>query len=91
MFVADFTYVPMSTGVFAYTAFVIDAYAGTIVGWESSTSKVTAFVERTIRQAAAARRREGHPLPGSTIHHSDYAEPCIIPRIIGMACAGRVA
>ena len=71
LFVADFTYVPMSTGVFAYTAFVIDAFAGTIVGWECSTSKATAFVERAIRQAADKRRREGHPLPGSTIHHSD--------------------
>ena len=71
LFVADFTYVPMSTGVFGYTAFVIDAYAGTIVGWECSTSKVTAFVERAIRRAADKRRREGNPLPGSTIHHSD--------------------
>ena len=71
LFVADFTYVPMSTGVFAYTAFVIDAFAGTIVGWDCSTSKATAFVERAIRQAADRRRREGNPLPGSTIHHSD--------------------
>ncbi len=70
LFVADFTYVPMS-GVFAYTAFVIDAYAGTIVGWECSTSKVTAFVERALRHAAEKRRREGHPLQGNTIHHSD--------------------
>jgi transposase InsO family protein len=70
LFVADFTYVPMDTGVFAYTAFVIDAYAGTIVGWECSSSKITAFVERAIRQAASTRRREGNPLPG-TIHHSD--------------------
>ena len=71
LFVADFSYVPMSTGVFAYTAFVIDAYAGTIVGWDCSTSKVTVFVERAIRQAAATRHRQGHPLPGDTIHHSD--------------------
>jgi transposase InsO family protein len=71
LFLADFTYVPMDTGVFAYTAFVIDAYAGTIVGWECSSSKITAFVERAIRQAASTRRREGHPLPGNTIHHSD--------------------
>jgi len=63
--------VPMSTGAFAYTAFVIDAYAGMIVGWECSTSKVAAFVERAIRQAADKRRREGNPLQGSTIHHSD--------------------
>jgi len=81
----------MSTGVFAYSAFVIDAYAGTIVGWDCSTSKVTVFVERAIRQAAATRHRQGHPLPGNTIHHSDCAEPCVMPRIIEMACAGRVA
>ena len=71
LFVADFTYVPMRSGVFAYTAFVIDAFAGTIVGWECSTSKVTAFVESAIRQGADQRRREGHPLQGNTIHHSD--------------------
>ena len=40
-FVADFTYVPISTGVFAYTAFVIDAYAGTIVGWEFSPGRAS--------------------------------------------------
>ncbi|MGC8481036.1 MAG: IS3 family transposase [Acidimicrobiales bacterium] len=68
--VADFTYVPMTSG-FAYTAFVIDAFAGLIVGWECSLSKETAFVERAIRQAASYRRRRGRPLGGSTIHHSD--------------------
>jgi putative transposase len=69
--VADFTYVRMATGSFAYTAFVIDAYADRIVGWECSTSKQTAFVESAIRQAAAIRSREGTPLLGNTIHHSD--------------------
>jgi putative transposase len=68
--VADFTYVPMVSG-FGYTAFVIDAFAGTIAGWECSLSKQTAFVERAVRQAAARRRREGRPLSGDTIHHSD--------------------
>ena len=68
--VADFTYVPMITG-FGYTAFVVDAYAGPIVGWECSLTKNTAFVERAIRAAAARRAREGHPLGGDTIHHSD--------------------
>jgi putative transposase len=71
LLVADFTYVRMATGVFAYTAFVIDAYAGRIVGWECSTSKQTRFVEAAIRQAAAFRARAGHPLAGHTIHHSD--------------------
>jgi putative transposase len=69
--VADFTYVRLITGIFVYVAFVIDAFAGRIVGWECSTSKQTAFVESAIRQAAALRARQGHPLPGNTIHHSD--------------------
>ncbi len=55
---------------FAYTAFVIDAFAGLIVGWECSTVKDTAFVERAIHAGAAERRRQGHPLDGRTIHHS---------------------
>ena len=70
LWVADFTYVPMTTG-FGYTAFVIDAFAGLIVGWECSRSKETVFVESAIRQAAAFRDRQGNPLTGSTIHHSD--------------------
>lgn len=70
LLVADFTYVRLITGVFIYVAFVIDAYAGTIVGWEASASKHTRFVESAIRQAAALRRRQGHPIDGA-VHHSD--------------------
>ena len=66
LLVADFTYVKLSTGVFVYVAFVIDAYAGTIVGWEASGSKRTRFVESAIRQAAALRSRQGHPIDGAT-------------------------
>lgn len=70
LYVADFTYVRM-VPCFAYTAFVIDAFAGTIVGWEVSTSKETAFVERAVNQACTLRSMQGNPLHGSTIHHSD--------------------
>ena len=69
--VADFTYVPLDGGGFGYTAFVIDAFAGLIAGWECSLSKETAFVERAIRQAAALRARQGHPIGGPAVHHSD--------------------
>jgi putative transposase len=69
--VADFTYVPLASGRFAYTAFVIDAYAGLIPGWECSVSKRTAFVESAIRQAAEYRARQGRPITGNAIHHSD--------------------
>lgn len=50
---------------------MIDAFAGLIAGWECSLSKQAAFVERAIRQAAALRARQGHPISGSAIHHSD--------------------
>jgi transposase InsO family protein len=73
--VADFTYVPMESGRFGYTAFVIDAFAGLIPGWECSLSKKTAFVEAAIRQAAAYRTRQGHPFTGTEIHHSDAGSP----------------
>ena len=70
LWVADFTYVPITVG-FGYTALVIDVFAGYLVGWECSRSKQTAFVESAIRHATALRRRQGHPLAGDTIHHSD--------------------
>jgi putative transposase len=70
LLVADFTYVKLATGVFVYVAFVIDAYAGALVGWEASASKQTRFVESALRQAAALRSRQGHPIDGA-IHHSD--------------------
>jgi putative transposase len=69
--VADFTYVPLDGGGFGYTAFVIDVFAGLIAGWDCSLSKETAFVERAIRQAAALRARQGHPIGGPAVHHSD--------------------
>jgi putative transposase len=69
--VADFTYVPLDGGGFGYTALVIDAFAGLIAGWECSLSKETAFVEKAIRQAAGLRARQGHPISGHAIHHSD--------------------
>jgi putative transposase len=71
LFVADFTYVRLASGAFVYTAFVIDAFAGRIVGWECSASRHTAFVERAVTQAVAARERAGHPLQNKAIHHSD--------------------
>jgi putative transposase len=68
--VADFSYVKLVTGVFVYVAFVIDAYAGAIIGWEAASAKHTRLAESTIRQAAALRARQGHRIDGA-IHHSD--------------------
>jgi putative transposase len=72
LLVADFTYVPLITGGFAYTAFVIDAFAGTIAGWECSASASAAFVQKAIAQASAhLRASSGGLLDGQIIHHSD--------------------
>jgi transposase InsO family protein len=74
LWVADFTYVPMTAGRFGYTAFVVDAFAGLIPGWQCSMTKHASFVEAAIRQAAARRRRQGHPLRG-TVHHFRRRQP----------------
>ncbi len=70
LLVVDFTYVSLQAR-FAYVAFVIDAYANLIVGWECSTTKDTDFVERALRQAMFLRAHQGFQFNGNTIHHSD--------------------
>ena len=51
-------------GGFACLAFVIDTFAGVIVGWELSCSEETVFVERPVHQAASLRLKQGNPLTG---------------------------
>jgi putative transposase len=69
LLVADFTYVPIG-GRFAYTAFVIDAYAGTIVGWQVGPRHTADLVQAALDDALETRRRQGHPIVEG-IHHSD--------------------
>jgi len=69
--VADFTYVPLAGGRFCYTAFVIDAYAGLIPGWECSASKETGFIESAVIQGTEYRKMRGQQIAGYAIHHSD--------------------
>ncbi len=64
LWVSDFTYVSTWRG-FAYVAFVIDVFAGCIVGGRVSSTMETAFVLDALEQALWARR------PSGTIHHSD--------------------
>lgn len=66
LWVADLTYVRTWSG-FAYVAFIIDAYARSIVGWHASRSLRTDLVLTALEQALWAR--EG-PFEG-LIHHSD--------------------
>jgi transposase InsO family protein len=71
LLVADFTYVPLLAGGFAYTAFVVDAFAGKIVGWQVAGRADTALVTRAWADAVETRRREGHPITPGAIHHND--------------------
>ncbi|ELF1307800.1 IS3 family transposase [Escherichia coli] len=64
LWVADFTYVSTWQG-FVCVAFIIDVFAGCIVGWRVSSSMETTFVLDALEQALWARR------PSGTIHHSD--------------------
>nr|WP_199899984.1 IS3 family transposase [Escherichia coli] len=64
LWVADFTYVSTWQG-FVYVAFIIDVFAGCIVGWRVSSSMETTFVLDALEQALWARR------PSGTVHHSD--------------------
>jgi len=91
LLVADFTYVALAGGGFGYTAFAFDAFAGTILGWECSLSKATAFVQRAIGQAAAAlRRRAGGPITWRAIHHSDAGSQAVhVPEVHRNAGIGR--
>ncbi|QPR17312.1 IS3 family transposase (plasmid) [Escherichia coli] len=64
LWVADFTYVSTWQG-FVYVAFIIDVFAGYIVGGRVSSSMDTTFVLDALEQALWARR------PSGTVHHSD--------------------
>ena len=61
LFFADVTYVPMDTGVFACTAFVMDAYAGTIVGWGCSTGRTTRGLAHRRLDSPPTSRSSGLP------------------------------
>ena len=62
---SDFTYVATWSG-FVYTAFVIDVYSRTIVGWRTAASMTTDLVmdalEMAVLAAAPAARRRDRPL-----------------------------
>ncbi|MCS2058665.1 IS3 family transposase [Escherichia coli] len=78
LWVADFTYVSTWQG-FVYVAFIIDVFAGYIVGWRVSSSMETTFVLDALEQALWARR------PSGTVHHSDKGS-----QYVSLACTQRL-
>jgi putative transposase len=66
LWVSDFTFVATWSG-FVYVAFVIDAFARRIVGWQVSRSARAEFVLDALEQALHDRQ----PWRTNLIHHSD--------------------
>ena len=83
--VGDITYLKTGEG-WLYLATVIDLATRMVVGWQTAEHLRTSLVV----DALAMAHRHGHVQPGA-VFHADYAEPCVMPRIVGIACAGRVA
>jgi putative transposase len=72
LWVADFTYVSTWSG-WVYVAFIIDAYARRILGWDCATAMTSDFVVHTLDQAIWQRTRDGHGIEISdTISHNDH-------------------
>ena len=65
LWVADFTYIKTTSG-WVYTAFIIDVFARSIVGWKVSNRMNTDMVMAALNQAIADRNN-----PKDVIHHSD--------------------
>ncbi len=67
LWLSDFAYVATWQG-FVYVAFVIDAFAGRIVGWRVSRTAHAGFVLDALEQALHDRR----PIAGDgLVHHGD--------------------
>jgi putative transposase len=71
LWVADFTYVARFAGRWCYTAFAIDAFAGTIVGWQVTQTATAEMVMGCFADGVELRYRQGHPVRPGAIHHSD--------------------
>lgn len=67
LWVSDLTYVRTGSS-FAYVAFVIDAFARRIVGWQVSNSLKSDLALNALEQAIAERRADGER---ALVHHSD--------------------
>ena len=70
LWVVDLTYVPLTAGGFAYTAFVIDAFSRMITGWKVAGHLRASLALDALEMAVSARLRTGQSLTG-LVHHSD--------------------
>ena len=90
LWVADLTYVGTWTG-FVYAAFVIDVYSRRILGWRCANHLRTDLALDALEMAIWTRQREQDGELAGLVHHSDYAEVRVKPRVRVLACVGGVS
>ncbi len=71
-----------------YLDSVLDMGSRRIVGFALGEHHDAELAERALVMAVAVRRQQAIT---NVIMHTDYAEACVMPRIVGIACAGRAA
>jgi putative transposase len=91
LWVADITYVPVTAGGFAYTAFVIDAFSKMIAGWKVAAHMRASLALDALEMAVSARLRAGQQVAG-VIHHGDRGGQYLAIRYTSrLAEAGAIA
>jgi transposase InsO family protein len=75
LWVADATRIPVAEGVL-WVASVRDAFSNRIVGWKAGDRCDTGLVLGALEYAVWSRNVRD----GQLVHHSDYAEVCVMPR-----------
>jgi putative transposase len=91
LWVVDITYVPVTAGGFAYTAFVIDAFSRLITGWKVAGHMRASLALDALEMAVSARLRAGQQVAG-VIHHGDRGGQYLAIRYTSrLAEAGAIA
>ena len=91
LWVVDITYVPVTAGGFAYTAFVIDAFSRLIAGWKVAGHMRASLALDALEMAVSARLRAGQQVAG-VIHHGDRGGQYLAIRYTArLAEAGAIA
>jgi putative transposase len=91
LWVVDITYVPLTAGGFAYTAFVIDAFSRMITGWKVAGHMRASLALDALEMAVSARLRAGQQVAG-VIHHGDRGGQYLAIRYTSrLAEAGAIA
>jgi len=84
--VSDLTEIPTDQGTL-YLASILDLNSRRAVGYALGPHHDADLAAAAVCVAIAVR---GGDVAGVVLH-TDYAEPCVMPRIVGIACAGRAA